>query len=122
MNQMNASARNVRSFYARVSALGFGLISLTGVVALIAGLASGDTGSGVVFGLVFIVVGLLVAGAMWRFGRWALVLAPGAGRTLLALFTPSPRIGRGFHSDRALARGRAPGLCGFNRRHRAGAA
>lgn len=86
--QMNATAPRVRSFYTRVTALGFGLITLSGIVAAITSIATGETGDGFVFSLVFIVVGLLVAGAVWSFGRWALVLAALLSLALLALVGP----------------------------------
>ncbi len=88
VNPMNASTTSVRSFYARISALGFGLIALTGVVVLVLGLAGGGAEEGLGFALVFIVVGLLVAGAVWRRGRWALVLAAVLSLALLGLVGP----------------------------------
>jgi hypothetical protein len=88
VNQMNPTATNLRSFYARLSALGFGLIALTGLFALVWSLATGDTSQGFVFPLVFIIVGLLVAGAVWRWGRWTLVLAAVLSFALVALIGP----------------------------------
>ena len=89
--ESSVSAVGGRSFYARVSALGFGLIALAGVVVLVLGLTSGnggDSGGGAVFGLVFVAVGLLVAGLVWRFGRWALILAAVLALALLGLVGP----------------------------------
>ncbi len=88
VNQMNTGTTNLRSFYARVSALGFGLIALTGIVVLILSLASGDAGEGLGFALVFIVVGLLVAGAVWGSRTWALILAALLSLALLGLVGP----------------------------------
>jgi plastocyanin len=82
------AATEVRSFYARVSGLGFGLIALPGIVVLIFGLLGGDAGGSLGFALVFLVVGLLVAGAVWRFGRWTLVLAALLSFALLGLIGP----------------------------------
>jgi plastocyanin len=82
------AATAVRSFYARVSALGFGLMALTGIVVLIFGLLGGDVNGSLGFALVFLVVGLLVAGAVWRFGRWTLVLAALLSFALLGLIGP----------------------------------
>lgn len=88
--QMNATAaaKRVPSFYARVTALGFGLVALTGVVILILGPAGGGAGEELGFALAFIIVGLLVAGAVWRLGRWALVLAAVLSLALLGLVGP----------------------------------
>lgn len=88
--QMNATAtaKRVPSFYARVAALGFGLVALTGVVVVILGLANGSAGETVGFAVAFIIVGLLVAGAVWRFGSWALVLAAVFSLALLGLVGP----------------------------------
>ena len=65
----NVSTMGVRSFYARVCVLGFGLIGLVGVE-LILSLVTGTAGTDSVFVLVFALIGLLVAGLVWRFGRW----------------------------------------------------
>ena len=85
---MPVAATAVRSFYARVSALGFGLIALTGIVALIFGILGGAVGENAGFAAVFIVLGLLVAGLVWRFGRWALILAALLSFALLGLVVP----------------------------------
>ncbi|MGE5262573.1 MAG: hypothetical protein ACM3S0_04260, partial [Acidobacteriota bacterium] len=88
--QMNATAtaKRVQPFYARVTALGFGLVALTGVVILVLGLSGGSAGEELGFALAFIIVGLLVAGAVWRFGRWALVLAAVLSLALVGLVGP----------------------------------
>lgn len=83
-----AARTQARSFYTRVAALGFGLIALSGVVALIASVATGNTGGDAVFALVFLVVGLLVAGAAWTSRGWALILAAVLSLALLALVGP----------------------------------
>ena len=83
-----AAATNVRSFYARVSALGFGLIALAGLVGLVFGLLNGSAGDSAGFAIVFMAVGLLVAGAVWRFGRWAFILAALLSFALLGLLVP----------------------------------
>ena len=82
------AATDARSFYVRVSALGFGLIALTGLVALGFGLLSGDLSANAGFAAVFMVLGLLVAGLVWRFGRWALILAAVLSFALLGLVVP----------------------------------
>jgi len=82
------AATSARSFYARVSALGFGLIALTGIVMLIVGLIGGDLSSTAAFALVFSAVGLLIGGLVWRFGRWALILAAVLSFALLGLVVP----------------------------------
>ncbi len=82
------TATDVRSFYARVSALGFGLIALTGLVVLVFGLLDGNLSDNAGFGIVFAVVGLLVGGLVWRFGRWALILSALLAFALLGLVGP----------------------------------
>lgn len=82
-----ARATNDRSFYARVSALGLALIALAGLVVLIMGILGGG-GEGLAFAVAFIIVGLLVAAAVWRIGRWTLVLAAVLSFALLALIGP----------------------------------
>ena len=82
------AATDVRSFYTRVCALGFGLIALTGTVVLAMGLATGTAAASAGFALVFIVAGLLVAGLVWRFGRWTLILGALLAFALLGLVGP----------------------------------
>jgi plastocyanin len=83
-----AAAPPPRSFYARVCALGFGVLALTGLVVLGFGLAGGDGGDSLGFALAFISVGLLVGGAVWRWGRWALVVAAGLGFVIVGVLGP----------------------------------
>jgi plastocyanin len=85
---LRMAAANARPFYTRVAALGFGLIALTGLVAIGIGLATGTAGSSAGFALVVIVVGLLVGGLVWRFGRWALILAAVLSLALVGLLGP----------------------------------
>ncbi len=77
-----------RSFYGRMAALGFGLIAVAGVLVLLFGALGGDVATNGGFGIAFVVVGLLVAGAVWRFGRWALVVAAVLSLLLLGLTIP----------------------------------
>jgi plastocyanin len=77
-----------RSFYTRVSALGFGLIALAGITVLVAGLLAGDVAASAGFGLAFVVVGLLFAGLIWGVGRGMLFVAGGFACLLLALLIP----------------------------------
>jgi plastocyanin len=85
---LQTARTDVRSFYARVSALGFGLIALTGIVVIIFGLIGGNVSDNAGFALVFSAVGLLIGGLVWRFGRWALVLAAVLSFALLGLVVP----------------------------------
>jgi plastocyanin len=81
-------AAHQRSFYTRVSALGFGLIALAGIAVLVAGLVAGDVAANAGFGLAFIVIGLLLAALIWLVGRGALFVAGGLAFLLLALLVP----------------------------------
>src|SRR5688500_14932786 len=76
-------AAHQRSFYTRVSALGFGLIALAGIAVLVAGLLAGDVAANAGFGLAFIVIGLLLAALIWLVGRGALFVAGGLAFLLL---------------------------------------
>lgn len=80
--------RRSRPFYARVAALGFGLIALTGLIGLMTALAVGDTGESLIFSVVFVIVGLLVALALWTSGTWARVLGIVLSLLLFALVVP----------------------------------
>ncbi len=86
--QMNATTTRVRSFYTQVTALGFGLITLTGVIGVISSLAAGETGENMIFSLVFLIVGFLVAAAVWSARGWALILAALLSLALLGLVGP----------------------------------
>lgn len=92
VNQMIATTTNVRPFYTRVSALGFGLIALTGLTAVVFGLVAGDM-SGLSFELPIIIIGLLIAGALLRFGVWAQIIAALLSFALLALLLPFSTFG-----------------------------
>lgn len=81
----NGSA--ARPFYTRLAALGFAFIALTGLVAMGFGLAAGNT-SELAFILPIVVIGVLIAGALLRFGVWAQVLAALLSFLLLALVLP----------------------------------
>jgi plastocyanin len=83
-----AAAARQRSFYARVSALGFGLIALAGVAVLVAGLLAGNVAENAGFGLAFIMVGLLLTALVWLVGRAVLFVAGGLAFLLLALLVP----------------------------------
>ena len=85
---LQTAATERRPFYVRVSALGFGMIALTGLVAIVIGLVNGSLANSAGFAIVFIVVGLLVAGLVWRFGRWALILSALLSLALLGLLGP----------------------------------
>ncbi len=87
LNHPTAAVRQ-RSFYTRVSALGFGLIALAGMAVLVAGLLAGDVAANSGFGLAFIVIGLLVAALIWRVGRGTLFVAGGLAFLLLTLMVP----------------------------------
>lgn len=83
-----AKPRRVRSFYTRVAALGFGLIALAGLVGLVVGIVTASGMENLTFGLLFLVVGALVTGAVWTGRGWALVLAGVLSLALLALLGP----------------------------------
>ena len=67
-----------RPFYTRLAIGGLVTIALLMVVLGIAQLSSGDT-SGVGFLIINIAIVLVVAGLIWQFGSWALVLGAVAG-------------------------------------------
>lgn len=87
-DQLNRTPTIGRGFYVRVGALGYGLIAVAGVVTLGLSLASGDGGFTLIFGLVFIMIGSLMASAVWRGGRVALIVAAVLSFLLLALLGP----------------------------------
>ena len=118
MNQTNATATNARPFYTRLAALGFAFIALTGVVSIGFALLSGDT-STLAFALPIVIIGLLIAGALLRFGVWAQVLAGVLSLALLALVLPfsifsllHPESGGDFIPILLLVIGTAFGLVG----------
>ena len=88
IDQVSSTASSGLGFYTLVSALGFGLIATAGIVTLGPSLASGDGGFTLIFGAVFIVLGLLMAGLVWRGGRMALIIAAILSFLLLALLGP----------------------------------
>ncbi|HEX2027863.1 MAG TPA: cupredoxin domain-containing protein [Nitriliruptorales bacterium] len=70
-----AVAPRTRPVYTRIGALGLVLIALAPATLLTAGLASGvDIGGEIGFLSTIIVLPLLAAALVWRFGRWAKVL------------------------------------------------
>lgn len=73
-NPVLSSKPASRPFYTRVATLGFLLIALTGLVSASISLIMVNT-SLPTFSAVILVIGLLIAGALWRFGVWAQVLA-----------------------------------------------
>lgn len=81
------SRPSARPFYTRLAALGFALVTLTGVVASLYELLTGDTAS-LAFSLPILIIGLLVTGALLRFGVWAQVLAGILSLAVLALLLP----------------------------------
>jgi plastocyanin len=81
------AAPSGRPFYARLAGLGFGLIALAGVATIVVGLLAGDA-SNAGFGLAFIVIGLIVGGLAWRFGRGALIASGLLALALLGLLGP----------------------------------
>ncbi len=107
-----------RPFYTRLAALGFAFIALTGLVAMGFGLAAGNTNE-LAFILPIVVIGLLIAGALLRFGVWAQVLAALLSFLLLALVLPfsifnllHPESGGDFIPVLLLVVGAAFGLIG----------
>lgn len=76
-----------RPFYTRLAALGFGLIAFAGVFNAVFGLIQGSTNT-LDFTLPIVIIGLLIAGALLRFGVWAQVLAGLLSLALLALLLP----------------------------------
>src|SRR5690349_11340894 len=84
----NVPAARGRPFYARVTALGLLLAAAAALVALAGALLMGDTGSAS-FILPFVVLPALIAGLVWRFGAWALVLAAILALLPLALIGPT---------------------------------
>ena len=73
-SRSDPTAPAVRPFYTRLAALGFAFIALTGLVAMGFGLAAGSTGE-LLFVLPIVIIALLIAVALLRFGVWAQVLA-----------------------------------------------
>jgi plastocyanin len=107
-----------RPFYPRLAALGFAFIALTGLVYIGFGLLSGDTGA-LASVLPIVIIGLLIAGALLRFGVWAQVLAGVLALALLALVLPfsifnllHPESGGDFIPVLLLVVGAAFGLIG----------
>jgi plastocyanin len=76
-----------RPFYKRVAALGYILIALTGIISTLVGLINGNTEE-ISFTLPILVIGLLLAGAIWRFGTWALVVGGILALLVLVLLVP----------------------------------
>jgi uncharacterized cupredoxin-like copper-binding protein len=73
-----------RPFYRRVAVLGLLLFALAPVIWIVANLVLGETGMiGVL--AVFLVIPLVIAGLVWRFGSWALILAAVIAALLLLL-------------------------------------
>lgn len=90
MNAQNTARTNSlssRPFYTRLAALGFLLIALTGLISSGIAVISGNTGE-LSFVLVILVIGLLVAGLLLRFGAWAHVIAGLLSLLLLAAVLP----------------------------------
>ncbi len=88
---MNAQVRSnllaSRAFYTRIAVFGFLLIAFTGLLSASIYLAAGDTGS-LAFSLPVLVIGLLIAGLLWRFGVWAQILAALLSFLILAFVVP----------------------------------
>ena len=78
------SEPNGRPFYLRLALAGLITIAVMMVVVGIAQLASGDT-SNLAFLIINIAIVLVVAGLIWRFGSWALVIGAIAGLLGVAL-------------------------------------
>jgi hypothetical protein len=76
-----------RPFYVRLTALGFALIALAGVAYIGFGLIMGNA-SDLAVVLAFVIVGLLIAGAVLRFGAWAQVVAALLSIAMLVLVVP----------------------------------
>ena len=68
------SGWKTRPVYTRVSIVGLLLIALASLVFTVLSMIDGEA-STVVFSIISIVLSVVFAGLMWRFGRWALVLA-----------------------------------------------
>ncbi len=77
-----------KSFYTLLTATGAGLIALAGAILVLMGALHGDLVEQGVFGLILIVPGLLASFLVWRFGRWAFIVALLACGGLLAMFAP----------------------------------
>jgi nitrite reductase (NO-forming) len=82
----NGSA--ARPFYTRLAALGFALIALTGLVSTVYALITGGNMDSLDFILALLVIGLLLAGALMRFGAWTHVIAALLSFLLLATVLP----------------------------------
>lgn len=77
-----------RPFYARVAALGWGLVVLSGLVGVVTSMASGDLGENMIFAVIFVVVGTLAVAAAWSARRWTLIVSAVLSLLLLALVVP----------------------------------
>jgi plastocyanin len=84
---LSSNALPARGFYARIAALGFLLIALAGAIGAIVSVSGGDTGA-LSFTLPIVIIAVLIAGALMRFGTWAQVLAAVLSLLLLALLLP----------------------------------
>ncbi len=85
--QIESTSPATRPFYTRLAALGFLLIALTGLISVGVNLIAGST-DGLDFVLAILVIGLLIAGALLRFGVWAQALAALLSFALLATVLP----------------------------------
>ena len=76
-----------RPFYTRLAALGFVFIALTGLIYLAFNSTSSTAGE-IAFLVALIILGVLIAGALLRFGAWAQVLAALLSLVLMVLVVP----------------------------------
>lgn len=84
MKNLFTSLSATRPFYTRLAALGFLFIALTGLTAIGFAFLAGNTDE-LSFVLPILIIALLIAGALLRFGTWVQVLAALLSFLLLAL-------------------------------------
>jgi plastocyanin len=76
-----------RPFYTRLAILGFSLIALSGLIGAGVNLLAAEASS-LAFTLPLLLAGCLMAGALWRFGAWAKVVAALLALAMLAFVLP----------------------------------
>ncbi len=88
---MNAQVRSnspaSRAFYTLIAVLGFLMVALTGLLSTGIYLVAGDTNA-LSFSLPVLVIGLVIAGLLWRFGVWAQILTALLSLLILAFMVP----------------------------------
>ncbi len=78
-----------KPFYALVSATGFALLVLAGLMQLVTGLLTGTLATGAIFGAILAVPGLLGIFLPRRFARWGFVAPVLLALVLLAMLAPT---------------------------------